>query len=195
MCHTGFMRLTLRQFNNCLTVLVVILSLYIILMPVLPAISWWTKHEAPLVSAKPSTAAPAKPSQVPDQTLVIPALAMKEPINEGPNEATLRLGVWKLPNSSTPDKGGNTVMAGHRYTYSGSGVFYHLDKVNAGDDVYIYWQHKRYKYDVTWVRIVPPSDGSVVAPTPDSEVTIYTCTPLWSFKDRLIVRAKLVETT
>jgi sortase A len=189
------MHLTLRRFNNFLTVLVVVLSLYIILLPLLPAISWWTKHQAPVISSKPSVATPAPSSSAPDQTLIIPSLGLQEAIHEGRTEATLRYGVWKLPQSSTPDKGGNTVVAGHRYTYSGSGVFYHLDKVNNGDAIYVYWQHHRYRYKVDQVEVVPPTDLSVQAPTVDSELTVYTCTPLWSFKDRLVVRAKLVETT
>src|SRR5947209_20556226 len=139
------MQLTLRRFNNVLTVVVALLCAYIVLMPVLPALSWWTKYEAPVISSKPSVKTPAAKT-FPDHTLVIPSLAMKEEIHEGPNEATLRFGVWRLPKSSTPDKGGNTVMAGHRYTYSGSGVFYHLDKVKIGDPVFVYWGGKRYQY-------------------------------------------------
>jgi sortase A len=190
------MKPTLRQFNNGLSALVLILSAYIFLMPVLPAATWWTKHEAPLIS-KPATIKtppPQAPDTPPDHSLVIPSLAMQEIIHEGPNEATLSKGVWKLPRSSTPDKGGNTVMAGHRYTYSGSGVFYHLDKVKDHDLIYVYWGGKRYTYDVDNVEEVPPTDVSVEAPSQDSILTVYTCTPLWSFKDRLVIQAKLVET-
>jgi LPXTG-site transpeptidase (sortase) family protein len=190
------MKLNLRQFNNGLSVVVLILSAYIFLMPVMPAASWWAQHQAPLIS-KPATAKtppPQAPNTPPDHTLVIPSLAMQETIHEGRNEATLSKGVWKLPTSSTPEKGSNTVMAGHRYTYSGSGVFYHLDKVKTGDLIYIYWGDKRYTYDVNKVEEVPPTEVSVEAPTQDSIVTVYTCTPLWSFKDRLVIQAKLVET-
>jgi sortase A len=105
---------------------------------------------------------------------------------------SLRLGVWHLPYTSTPDKGGNTVLVGHRFTYAGPAVFYHLDKVQVGDDVTMQWQNKTYTYTVTEVKVVPPTETSVEANTKDPQLTIYTCTPLWTAKNRLVIVAKPV---
>lgn len=84
-------------------------------------------------------------------------------------------------------------MAGHRFTYSGKAVFYYLDKVAINDNMTLYWQGKRYDYVVTSVNVVPPTDAKLVAPTDTPTLTIYTCTPLWSAKDRLVITAKLAE--
>lgn len=189
--------LTLRRSNNLLTVIVVLIGIYIVLTPFLPAISWWSKYQAPIVSSKPTapTPKPTSPTAPQDNTLIIPALAMQEGVHEGASLYTLRLGVWHLPQSSTPDKGSNTVLAGHRFTYSSAAVFYNLDKVVAGNDIYMYWQHKRYHYQVNAVRVVAPTEVSVEAATPEPTLTIYTCTPLWSTKQRLVIQARLVEVT
>lgn len=103
----------------------------------------------------------------------------------------MRIGSWHIPGTSSPDKGGNTVIAGHRYTYSGSGIFYHLDKVRVGDPIYIYWQHKRYSYTVKSIHVVAPTDVAIEAPTKRAQLTLYTCTPMWTFSHRLVVVAVL----
>jgi len=196
LCHTACMirlrRPRLRTVNNWLTVVVAALALYIIGMPFLPALSWWVHHEAPVISHAATAATPAanSPTAPKDNTLVIPALGMSETIHEGAGIHTLHFGVWHLPNTGSPDKGGNMVMAGHRYTYSGSGVFYHLDLVKTGDPIVLYWQHQRYNYVVTKTEVVPPTETSVQAPSSDAHLTVYTCTPMWTFKNRLVVFAK-----
>ena len=187
--------LTLRRFNNFLTIMVVVIGAHIMLTPFLPAIQWWSKYEAPIVSSKPTVPTPkaTSPTAPQNNSLFIPALAMQEAVHEGASIYTLRYGVWHLPQSSTPDKGGNTVLAGHRFTYAGAAVFYNLDKVQAGNDIYMYWNHLRYHYQVSAVRVVAPTEISVEAPTAQPMLTIYTCTPLWSTKQRLVIQAKLME--
>jgi sortase A len=191
--HATMHRPTLRQVNNGLTALVIALALYIGVMPFLPAISWWTKHEAPVISKPPAV---VLPESIPaDNTLVIPSIGLKETVYDGQTAKTLRQGIWHLPKSSSPDKGGNTVMAGHRFTYRGPAILYNLDKVKTGDSIIMYWQGKRYNYKVSNVLIVPPTQVSIEAPTAEPLLTIYTCTPLWSVKSRLVLQAKPVEAT
>jgi sortase A len=171
-----------------------VFGMYIILMPFVPFGAWWIVHEAPIISKPAYIAAPSSANEFPAKpTLVVPALAMKETVHEGNGEATLNLGTWHIPDTSSPDKGGNTVLAAHRHTRSGPGVFYHLDKLKPGDDIYMYWQQKRYHYAVQNISVVPSTQVSVEAPTSDARLTLYTCTPLWSFKDRLVVQATLKE--
>lgn len=185
--------LNLRRFNNLLSLIIVVFALYIFVWPFIPSISWWTRFQAPIISHSHNTVVPDTEQVPAGNTLLIPKLDMREQVFDGPNIATLRKGIWHLPNSSSPDKGGNTVMAGHRFTYSGKAVFYYLDKVAVNDNITLYWQSKRYDYVVTAVNEVPPTDGRLVAPTDTPTLTIYTCTPLWSAKDRLVITAKLAE--
>ena len=169
------------------------LATYILIWPFLPNLSWWVKYSAPVVSKPVVTKVSANDEIPKDNTLVIPKLAMREIIHEGQDISALRKGIWRIPTSSTPDKRGNTIMAGHRFTYDGQAVFYNLDKVSAGDNLTVYWQGKRYDYRVKMINEVTPTDESLIAPTNDPTITIYTCTPLWSAKNRLVITAKLTE--
>lgn len=111
---------------------------------------------------------------------------------EGASIYTLNKGLWHRPNTSTPDKGGNTVIAGHRFTYTNPhGILYYLDKVSMGDEIGLYWNNVRYLYKVTEIKVVEPTAVQIEDNTADARLTIYTCTPLWSPHQRLVVIAKL----
>ena len=50
--------------------------------------------------------------------LLIPKIGVNAPIVESSNaNYGLSKGSWLVPNTSTPDKGGNTVITGHRFKY------------------------------------------------------------------------------
>src|SRR5699024_902953 len=93
--------------------------------------------------------------------------------------------------SSTPDKGGNTVLVGHRFSYKDAAVLYHLDKAKQDDPIVVAWDGKIYTYKVSESKIVKPTDIYVEAPSEDDRLTIYTCHPIWSVKERLVVVANL----
>lgn len=101
-------------------------------------------------------------------------------------------GIWRYPKGSTPDKGGNTVLIGHRFTYTNPrGVFYYLNKVAIGDEIGVFWNSKEYLYKVTTITVVDPHNTSIEDATSDARLTLFTCTPLWLPKDRLVVVAEL----
>jgi LPXTG-site transpeptidase (sortase) family protein len=204
MCHTVVMfkdvttrfrpLLTLRRFNNVLTLVVLAFALYMVLLPFMPNVGWWIAREAPIISRPATVAIPKAAAAMPAApTLIIPSLGMTQTIHESEDESGLNLGVWHRPLTATPEKYSNTVLAAHRHTRSGPGVFYHLDKLQKGDDIYVYWDSKRYTYAVDNITIVPPTEVAVEAPTDFPRLTLYTCTPLWSFKDRLVVQASLKD--
>ena len=186
-------RFNLRVFNNFLTVIVVLLAVYIMFSPFLASLSWWVKHEAPVVSKPPSvaTSSEAESTVLDENTVIIPALGLSEKIYDGESATELNKGVWLRPNTSNPSLGSNTVLSGHRFTYSGQDVFYHLDKVKVGDSMEVHWDGVRYEYTVKEIKIVPPTAIEIEDPTEASMLTVYTCTPLWSAKDRLVLVAEL----
>jgi len=158
----------LRLFNHVLTGVIALLAVYIIAAPFLPQLSWWVRHDSPVSGALPSRdvtsdlpsadSSPQSPAVVPEgEQLIIPGLDMRETIHGGASISALRQGVWRLPHTSSPDKGGNTVLVGHRFTYSGQAVFYHLDKVKKGDPIIVTWQGKVYRYEVTDIKTVKPT--------------------------------------
>lgn len=189
----------LRTINNGLTVFVALLALYLIVSPFLPEVQWWARHDSPvqkvLYQPAPLPAPTVQSAQILDDTLVIPRLDMQEAIYGG-GQGNLMRGVWHVSRTSTPDKGGNTVLIGHRFTYkTPRGVFYFLDKVQVGDSITVFWQHQVYEYRVAEIKIVPNTELSVQANTKDPILTLYTCTPVWNPINRLVVIAKPVEKT
>lgn len=191
-------KISLRSFNNMLSVFVALLALYIVAVPYLPQASWWLRHDSPVRKLIPEkrgvAAAPATAPITDGDKLFIPRMELEERIYGG-GEENLDKGVWHVDGTSTPDGGGNTVLVGHRFTYRDptGGVFYHLDKVAVGDAVVVHWQGKAYEYKVAEVKVVPADEVSVEADTARPRLTIYTCTPLWSVANRLVVIANPLE--
>lgn len=185
----------LARINTGLVTLIILVNAYVIVMPFLPALFFHyqkhgqhARHIAQVVRDAP------KPNSISSDahSLIVPSMVLDATINEGPTIRTLRQGLWRIPHSSTPDKGSNTVIAAHRYTYTNPrGMFYHLDQMHVGDPLAILWKGKKYTYKVTESKEVPPSAVQVEAPTVKPQLTLYTCTPLWNPKDRLVVVASL----
>lgn len=175
-------RLTLRRINNVLTAVVFLLCLYLVATPFLPKATYVFKPEPPLAKKH------AKPPQ--ENMLVIPAIKLQEKIYDSLDPLTLNQGIWHPRQSSTPNYGSNTVLTGHRFTYNGPAVLYNLDKVNVGDQIIVYWDHKKYDYKVHTIKTVLPSDSEVLDQTDEAILTIYTCTPLVTATHRLIIQAK-----
>jgi LPXTG-site transpeptidase (sortase) family protein len=91
---------------------------------------------------------------------------------------------------------GNAVISGHVVTINEGNVFRNLYRLDIDDQIQVWDQHGReYDYHVVDIRLVPPSDTSAMAPTPDQTLTLITCGGTFDrarreFSDRLIVTAK-----
>jgi hypothetical protein len=78
-----------------------------------------------------------------DNRIIIQKIGVDMKIVEGTNEKTaLNLGAWHLPYTSSPDKGGNSVITAHRYKYRppSKETFYLLDKLIVGDTFTVHWR-------------------------------------------------------
>lgn len=183
-------RLSLRQFNDMLSVVVIVLCLYVLLAPLWPQAAYKLQKDPPLVEAQKN----GREVIPKENTLVIPKLKLQQRIHESAvPDWGLAKGVWRDPKTSSPDLGKNTVFTGHRFTYGGPAVFYHLNRLKEGDDITVYWNQKKYSYKVAKVSEVPPWEGRVDNPTKTDQLTIYTCTPLITAKNRLVILAKPME--
>ena len=185
----------LRVINNLLTLIVVGLALYIILAPFLPQAEYWVQEESPLKTwaSQSDSVSDEADATVGSNRLFIPKLGLSELVYDGSVEP-LSKGVTHRPRTSTPDRASNTVLVGHRFAYTERGVFYHLDKLAVGDELTLHWLTQRYDYIVKEIKVVPPTEISVEAPTDDPRLTLYTCTPLWTSKERLVIIAEPKET-
>lgn len=133
----------------------------------------------------------------------IPKIGLDALIVEGTDPKALRAGTGHYSGTSLPCERGNTSFAGHRTTYGKP--FARLDELVVGDEIHLITPERRCTYRVVdgprgarprsgaagW--ITHPRDGAVIGSLPGSFTTLTTCHPKGSAKQRLIVRAELVE--
>lgn len=128
--------------------------------------------------------------------VIIAKIGVNAPIVESENgDYGLSRGAWRLPESSTPDNGGNTVITGHRFKYlpPSNLTFYLFHKLEAGDIVSIIWQDENYYYRIKEIKIVPAEDLSILEQAGEPILTLFTCDPIYSQKNRLVVISELIE--
>ncbi len=131
--------------------------------------------------------------------IVIDRIGLETLVVEGTSPAALRAGAGHYPNTPLPGQAGNVAIAGHRTTYGKP--FNRLDEVRLGDDIWLSTPAGDHRYAVApapegWTGnpfITSPSNWGVVTETSGSMLTLTTCHPKGSARQRLIVRAELVE--
>jgi LPXTG-site transpeptidase (sortase) family protein len=190
--------LSYKHANNVLLLAVIIVNLYTVTAPLLPQLSYiWQRNHGQQQRLEqllaPANSSSTPPAVLGRNRLIAPTMLLEQPIFDGSDMyAALDRGIWRWPGGGTPDKGGNTVLAGHRFTYKQPrGTFYFLDKLKPGDRVGLAWSGKLYNYRVTASTTVKPSQADILKTTDQPTLTMYTCTPLWLPKDRLVVTAVL----
>ncbi|HEY0118419.1 MAG TPA: class E sortase [Cellulomonas sp.] len=152
------------------------------------------RHDDPPVDAEPGHAVTFATIQVPRWD-GIPA----KPISEGTDKAGVldRLGVGHYDGTAMPGAVGNFAVAGHRTTYGKP--FNRIAEIQVGDPVVVRTEHTWYVYRVTSIEIVVPTAVQVVAPVPDHPgakptarmITMTTCNPMYSAKQRYVVHGQL----
>ncbi|MCA1732581.1 MAG: class D sortase, partial [Acidobacteria bacterium] len=96
-----------------------------------------------------------------------------------------------LPGTARPGEGGNTGLAAHRDTF-----FRPLEGIQVDDRIRLEVPPHTYEYRVDSVRIVEPSEVSVLDFTGTEELTLVTCYPfryIGPAPDRFIVKATRVQ--
>ena len=128
--------------------------------------------------------------------VIIEKIGVNAPIIESDSaKEGLDKGSWRMPQSSTPAKGGNTVLTGHRFKYlpPHNLTFYLFHELEAGDEVLVIWEKRDYYYRITESKIVPATEVSILDPTEDPILTMFTCDPIYSTKNRLVIVSILEE--
>ena len=177
----------LKKINWALYGVIVCSGVYLIIAPFLPQITFKISN---IVDMPSKTINTQKIDRNTNQ-LYIPSVKLTKPILDGDSPKTVNRGIWRVPTGSSPARESNTVLVGHRFSYKNPSVFYHLDKVEHGDTIYVSWNKKIYVYKVDQIRTVTPDTTSVEDPSDEPKLTIYTCTPLWSTSHRLVIQSKL----
>jgi sortase A len=125
--------------------------------------------------------------------LTINSIDVEGRIFQGKDSNTMDRGFWHFPTSVYPGQQGNSVIIAHRYLKMppARDTFFNLDKVRKGDSIVVEQQGNEYTYIVSEVKVVEKNDISVLQDTSEHQITLITCTPLWTSKQRLAVIGKL----
>jgi len=125
------------------------------------------------------------------------ALNIDVPIVNGVSLKSLAQGVGHHINTAYPNtERGNVVLSGHRW-YPGDNPYFRalidLDKLRIGDTIEVFYAGKKYVYRVDKREVVPPTQTSLLQQTEHPQLTLYTCTPKYTAKNRLAYIATLVD--
>ena len=161
--------------------------------------TWATPRQAP---GAPATApAPVPPPALGEGVAVlrVPRLGQSyEPVVvEGVGRAELKKGAGHYPGSAMPGEVGNFVLAGHRTTYGAPSGRY--GELEVGDAVTVERRGQTFTYRIVSREIVAPDDVAVMLPVPrqpeatptQALLTLITCHPRYSARQRLILTAAL----
>jgi sortase A len=124
--------------------------------------------------------------------LEIPSLGVDAIVVEGTSLSALRAGAGHYQGTPLPCEAGNAAIAGHRTTYSKP--FARLDELDIGDRIVLETPLGTCRYEVVRPPFVThPNDWSVISRLEGFYLTLTTCHPEGSARERLIIRARLVQ--
>jgi sortase A len=120
---------------------------------------------------------------------------------QGTGLPQLALGPGHVPGTALPGELGNFAVAGHRVT--AGNPFWNLPGLRAGDVVYVETVAGTYEYRVVGKPdLVSAGDTAMLSPVPGHPgararqrlITLITCDPPWTGKNRVIVTGVLTAT-
>ena len=108
----------------------------------------------------------------------------------GTDTQSLRKGPAIYDQVPFPGAPGTTAIAGHRTTYGAP--FRKVDKLRRRDEVVVEMPYGTFTYEVERIRIVKPTQLSVIRRVDYDRLVLSACHPLYSAAKRIIVFARLV---
>ena len=127
--------------------------------------------------------------------LEIPKIKVRLPIYHGVEEKVLQVGIGHIEGTSLPVGGESThcVLSGHRGLPSAT-LLTNLNRMEEGDEFYIYVLNEIIAYRVDDIRVVKPDEmDSLGIERGEDYVTLVTCTPYGINSHRLLVRGTRTE--
>jgi sortase A len=163
-------------------------GLYLLTLLAAPAVM-------PILS-KPIDAKALKKIDVSEDKIVIPKIGVNIPY--GPGKSSLDTGAWwRYPERGNPEKGGNFIIAAHRFTLYSTikktvekSPFYNIDKLSIGDKVVIDYNGKRYGYEIDKIFDVKPDQTDIESASKEAKLTLYTCNLGGAADGRVVLTAK-----
>jgi sortase A len=137
-----------------------------------------------------NTPAPLPPPEGEAVAIIrIPKIGVEKAVVEGVGVADLKKGPGHYPTTPVPGQPGNAAIAGHRTTYGAP--FGELGELVEGDEILVTTRQGEFRYVVDRISIVSPEQVEVLDPSEESRLTLTTCHPRYSARQRLIVSGVL----
>ena len=140
------------------------------------------------------------PEDVPDPSVTrpiqiigriqIPKIGLDVELRDQITQQSIDLGPSHWPGTAGPGGYGNAVIAGHRNSHSAP--FHDAGNLAPGDTItLVAASGARFNYTITETFVVDPSAMWITEQKPGHTLTLFTCHPLGSSSQRLVVRATL----
>ena len=122
----------------------------------------------------------------------VPRLELEAVVFEGVSTSTLKKGPGHMPGTALPGQPGNAVISGHRTTYGRP--FFDFDQLQPGDIIEVETAIGIHTYQLReeWF-VVKPTEVWVTDDRVGGWLTLTTCHPKFSARERLIVTAEMVD--
>ncbi len=133
---------------------------------------------------------PSAPRQLVDiGRIQIPKTGLDQTVREGVEQVVIDNGPAHWPGTAAFGAWGNVVLAGHRSSHTEP--FRRNAELAAGDEILLTDPTGVYHYSVTSVEVLPATALWIVDQHPGRSLTIFTCHPIGSSAQRLVVHADL----
>lgn len=121
----------------------------------------------------------------------IPVIGVDHVLFEGTDRTTLKSGPGHMTGTPLPGQAGNSVLSGHRTTYGGP--FFDFDLLEEGDEIEVETAIGTHTYAIREIQVVEPTAFWVTGERPGGWLTLTTCEPKFSARQRLVVFAEMVS--
>lgn len=159
-----------------------------------------TTPPAPVAAAPVEDTTLLSPEDVPDPAVTrpiqiigriqIPKIGLDVELRDQITQESIDLGPSHWPGTAGPGGFGNAVIGGHRNSHSAP--FHDAGNLRAGDTITLVAANgARFSYTITETFVVDPSAMWITEQKPGHTLTLFTCHPLGSASQRLVVRATL----
>jgi sortase A len=183
-----------RRIAVILPVVILLIGGYLILLLYAP------EMYMPTTAKVWNTPVPHHTSQLKEDRVYIPKLKLNLSYKTGGEDVLLH-NLWhRYPERGDPKKGGNFILAGHRFSMAVTpgetaqrSPLYHVDALVIGDKIYVDFEGMRYLYEVTDRFKVRPDQAEIEDESTIPKMTLYTCTFQGSNDGREVVIAKLIQ--
>jgi len=187
-----------RNYSIVIGIILIVISLAIPMSTFAPVFKAEVDYQINQKNKVTTEITPADP----EFSIVIPKINANakiiknvDPFDSKIYQSALTKGVAHAKNTATPDQSGNTFIfahsAGNWYQANQfNAVFYLLNKLEAGDEIIVYYQSKKYNYVVNDSKLIKGSEliymDNIIN---QKQLTLMTCWPPGTTLKRLIIIA------